>query len=269
MENYEERYNEYKSAILEALEGYLPEAAIPQRKLLEAMRYSLISVGKRLRPIMLLEFCRICGGDWRSAMPFACALEMIHTYSLIHDDMPCMDNDDDRRGRATNHIVYGEATALLAGSALLSAAFETMLRPGVSIPAERVLSAAYIIARSSGLYGIAGGQEVDLHHVISADATFINEHKTAAIFIAAAKAGCVIAGAPQELVNAGAEFGRTFGLAFQHADDYEDSGSKNSALSSALTAYATAKALLSPFEDTSFLTELINRLETKIGKKGS
>ena len=111
---------------VQAVESYLSELfteEVAQKTLLDAMRYSLLAGGKRIRPVLVLEFCRICGGDWEKALPYAAALEMIHTYSLIHDDLPCMDNDDYRRGRLTNHKVYGEATAVLAGDALLTAAF--------------------------------------------------------------------------------------------------------------------------------------------------
>jgi geranylgeranyl diphosphate synthase type II len=267
MLNYDEQYNEYKAAIDGALDGYLPVTALPQKKLLDSMRYSLMSVGKRLRPVMLLEFCRMCGGDWRGALPFACALEMIHTYSLIHDDLPCMDNDDDRRGRATNHVIYGDTTALLAGSALLSAAFEASLAPPLTIPAERAIRAGYIIARASGLHGIAGGQALDLQPG-GTDKVFINERKTAAMFIAAAEAGCVAADASEELIQAASKFGRIFGLAFQYADDHEDAGGKETVRTAAVNAYNEAKELLKPFGETPFLTEAIDRLTAKMEKGG-
>ena len=114
-----------------ALKKYLPKENDLRKKLFESMEYSLMAGGKRIRPQLVLEFCRICGGNPAQAMPFACALEMVHSYSLIHDDLPCMDDDDLRRGKPTNHKVYGEATALLAGDALLTLAFETMLSPGL------------------------------------------------------------------------------------------------------------------------------------------
>jgi geranylgeranyl diphosphate synthase type II len=237
---------------------------MPQKRLLDAMRYSLFTGGKRLRPVMLLEFCRMCGGAWEPALPYACALEMIHTYSLIHDDLPCMDNDDARRGKLTNHIVYGEATALLAGSALLSAAFETMLRPPAGISPERALQAAYIIARSSGLHGLAGGQELDLHHDGKVMDTTVHERKTAAVFIAAAEAGCVIAGARPELREEAARFAHSFGLGFQFADDFTDG--ETSDCDKALGYYREALTRLNGFEDTAFITELTGRLTEKLRK---
>ena len=125
MSEFRDQIAQYRAAIEEFLQGQFCED-LPQKRLFDAMRYSLLAGGKRIRPVLTLEFCRICGGDWRSALPFACALEMIHTYSLIHDDLPCMDNDDYRRGRLTNHKVFGEALAVLAGDGLLTAA--AMLR---------------------------------------------------------------------------------------------------------------------------------------------
>ena len=123
------RMEEYRTMVEDFLDAQCVAADEPYARLLDAMRYSLTAGGKRLRPILTLEFCRICGGDWQSAVPFACALEMVHTYSLIHDDLPCMDNDDYRRGRLTNHKVFGEANAVLAGDALLTAAKRGAMAP--------------------------------------------------------------------------------------------------------------------------------------------
>ena len=134
----------------------------PRGNLYDAMRYSLLAGGKRLRPVLTLEACRLCGGDVEAALPFAGAVEMVHTYSLIHDDLPCMDDDDLRRGRPTNHKVYGEATAVLAGDGLLTAAFEAMLAPGQALPPERIVLAAGILARAAGGAGMVGGQILDM-----------------------------------------------------------------------------------------------------------
>ena len=123
MSEFHDQIAQYRAAIEAFLQAQFCQD-LPQKRLFDAMRYSLLAGGKRIRPVLTLEFCRICGGDWQSAIPFACALEMIHTYSLIHDDLPCMDNDDYRRGRLTNHKVFGEALAVLAGDGLLTAAFE-------------------------------------------------------------------------------------------------------------------------------------------------
>ena len=132
----------------------------PRADLYDAMRYSLLAGGKRLRPVLLLESCRMCGGDVEGALPFACAVEMLHTYSLIHDDLPAMDNDDLRRGRPTNHTVYGEATAILAGDGLLTAAFQTLA--GARLPAERVVEAVACLAKEAGPEGMVGGQALDM-----------------------------------------------------------------------------------------------------------
>jgi geranylgeranyl diphosphate synthase type II len=250
------RLNEYTEAIEAALETYLPEKDIPQKKLLEAMRYSLLGGGKRLRPVILLDFCRMCGGDWRQALPFACALEMIHVYSLIHDDLPCMDNDDMRRGKPANHIAFGETTALLAGSALLSAAFETMLNVK-NVPMERAYRAAAIIAKASGLYGIAGGQEIDLCREIKFYKATIYRLKTSAMFIAAAEAGSVIAGAPWESEEAAFTFGEAFGMGFQYADDYADGDCGDEIRRAALANFQDALDSLKKFEDASFMKELV------------
>jgi geranylgeranyl diphosphate synthase type II len=256
-----DRLDQYIAAVDSALDAALPDRDIPQKKLLDAMRYSLFTGGKRLRPVMLLEFCRICGGDWRDALPFACALEMIHTYSLIHDDLPSMDNDDTRRGKPTAHIVYGEATALLAGSALLSAAFETMLRSAVPGAAE----AALVIANASGLYGIAGGQELDLRR--EAETEVIHRLKTAAMFIAAAEAGCVLAGAPDKRAAAAA-FGSSFGLGFQYADDCQDSGGDAAYRAEALRWFGQAKSALDAFRDTELLLWMTGKLSAAPEQKG-
>lgn len=219
---------EYESLIQAGLEEYVPEEKLPQAGLFRAMRYSLLSGGKRIRPSLLLEFCGICGGDQEAALPFACAVEMIHTYSLIHDDLPCMDDDGMRRGRPSNHVVFGEAQALLAGDALLTMAFETMLDPENAgrTGADRAAAAAGILARASGAYGMAGGQMIDLESEgkkIDADTLIrMDECKTGALIVAAAKMGCVLAGAGQNELRAAEAYARSVGLAFQITDDILD-----------------------------------------------
>ena len=252
------------------LDELLPKAGQGSKEdvLYEAMRYSVFAGGKRLRPALFLAILELFGMDSKPCLPFACGLEMIHTYSLIHDDMPCMDNDDDRRGRATNHIIFGEATALLAGSALLSAAFETMLQPPATIPSEQALHAGFIIARASGLHGIAGGQDLDLHHSGSLDEAVIHALKTASLFIAAAEAGCVIAGAPRDLQDKAALFGKTFGLGFQFADDYEDGTGGERSRKSALLRYGEALDILQAFDEPSFLTTITRRMMDKLEEGG-
>lgn len=228
MPGHKERMDSYIYMIEDALERYLPEKELLQGELLDAMRYSLLAGGKRIRPLLLLEFCRVSGGEPKKVLPFACALEMIHAYSLIHDDLPAMDNDCLRRGKPCNHIVYGEATALLAGSSLLSAAFETMLNPchTQGIPPERALRAAYTIAFASGLYGMAGGQQLDMKHEGLSEelSTVAQIHalKTGALITAAARAGCILAGAGTEQTENAAAFAADLGLVFQMTDDILD-----------------------------------------------
>jgi len=222
---FEVRYDDYLVKIGNCLEAYFPKtAAMPQERLFEAMRYSLFAGGKRIRPVLLLEFCRVCGGDIELALPFAAALEMIHTYSLIHDDLPCMDNDDFRRGLPTNHKKFGEAAAVLAGDALLTAAFELM--SGTGTQAERRLEALHIIAVASGAFGMAGGQDIDLllegTNALPGHITEMYRLKTGALIRAAAEAGCVLAGAADEQRNAAVTYAACVGLAFQLSDDLLD-----------------------------------------------
>ena len=218
----------YAAAVEERLKLYLPENKLIQSGLFDSMRYSLLAGGKRIRPILLLEFCRLCGGNPETALPFACAAEMIHTYSLIHDDLPCMDNDDMRRGRPSNHTVFGEAEALLAGDALLTLAFETMLSPENirAAGAERAAEAAGVLARASGAYGMAGGQEVDLKsagkHLTEKILRQMDQLKTGALIQASAEAGCVLAGADEEKRKAANLYSSSIGLAFQIVDDILD-----------------------------------------------
>jgi geranylgeranyl diphosphate synthase type II len=263
--DYTARYEEYVLAVESALEGCLPERDIPQKKLLDAMRYSLLDGGKRLRPVMLLDFCDMCGGDWRAALPFACALEMIHVYSLIHDDLPCMDDDDTRRGKPACHIAYGEATALLAGSALLSAAFETMLN-AKGIAADKTLAASRLIAKASGLDGIAGGQEIDLCGTGGFYKATIYRLKTSAMFSAAAEAGCVLAGSPWALQDAAVRFGEAFGMGFQYADDAADGDTDEKTLKAALANYQDALSCLKKFKNISFMEDMVKeRMENAGG----
>ncbi len=160
MSEYKETMEVYRSAVEEYLENCFADQSCPQRELFQAMRYSLLAGGKRIRPVLTLEFCRLCGGDWRRALPFAAAIEMVHTYSLIHDDLPCMDNDDYRRGRLTNHKVFGEANAVLAGDALLTAAFETA--SGADAEPAVVVKIIRILSEAAGENGMVGGQVLDL-----------------------------------------------------------------------------------------------------------
>lgn len=213
-------------ALIEAwLTNYFT-ARKPYGDLNDAMLYSLMAGGKRVRPVLLLETCRMCGGDVALALPFACAVEMVHTYSLIHDDLPCMDDDDLRRGKPTNHKVYGEATAVLAGDGLLTAAFEVMLEEGKNLPAERVLAAAACLGKAAGGRGMVGGQTLDMAaegYMLTVDELKeLYGLKTGALIAAAAEMGCILAGGTQKQQEAVVRYAQKIGLAFQVQDDVLD-----------------------------------------------
>lgn len=281
--------DEYKSKIENALgEYFLMGEEFPQAKLGEAMRYSLMAGGKRIRPMLVLEFCRISGGDVEKALPVACAIEMLHTYSLIHDDLPCMDNDDLRRGRPTNHVVYGECTAVLAGDTLQAEAFGTILRS--QLPAERRAQCAEILAGAAGIDGMCGGQYLDMswegRKLTEQELTEINSRKTGALLVAACQMGVAAAGGSQLMMDAAGHFGAAIGMAFQIRDDMLDVLSSDEELGkpvgsdekenkntymvlmgkegcektiNKLTEYA--KSILSEaFEDTGFLCRLADSL---------
>ena len=216
---------EYKALIDNALDGYFKaHEELPQGGLAEAMRYSLLAGGKRIRPMLVLEFCRVSGGDVEAALPVACAAEMLHTYSLIHDDLPCMDNDELRRGRPTNHVVYGECTATLAGDALQAEAFGTILRSG--LPAERRAACAEILAGAVGLDGMCGGQYLDMlgegKKLTTRELDEINSRKTGALLTAACQMGVAAAGGNEKMLEAAGMFGAGLGMAFQIRDDMLD-----------------------------------------------
>lgn len=210
------------------------EAALDQsvtltypEKIYEAMRYSLLAGGKRLRPILCLASCELAGGTIEMAMPTACALEMIHTMSLIHDDLPAMDNDDYRRGKLTNHKVYGEDIAILAGDALLTYAFEYVATQTQDVPAERVLRVIAHLGRAVGAAGLVGGQVLDLESEGKSDISvetlqFIHNHKTGALLEACVVTGAILAGASSEDVQRLSRYAQNIGLAFQIIDDILD-----------------------------------------------
>ena len=215
---------EYKELIDNELEKFFCGEDMPQKGLFESMKYSLTAGGKRIRPILVLEFCRISGGDVDKALPVACAIEMLHTYSLIHDDLPCMDNDDLRRGKPTNHVVYGECTAVLAGDALQAEAFGTILRS--ELPAEVKAECAEILADAVGADGMCGGQYLDMigeNKLLSEDElNEINTRKTGALLTAACRMGVAAAGGTAAQMEAAAMFGAAIGAAFQIRDDMLD-----------------------------------------------
>jgi len=192
----------------------------------DAMNYSLMAGGKRIRPVLTLETCRMCGGDVDAALSFACAVEMVHTYSLIHDDLPCMDNDDLRRGKPTNHKVYGEANAVLAGDALLTAAFEMMAEHRGGLDAERVLVAMDCLSHAAGAAGMIGGQVLDMEGeerpMSLEELKLMQSLKTGALISAAAEMGCIIAGGSDEQRQAIRTYAQCIGRAFQVRDDMLD-----------------------------------------------
>ena len=195
--------------------------------LAEAMEYSLMAGGKRIRPILVLESCRMCGGDPAQAMDFACALEMVHTYSLIHDDLPAMDNDDLRRGRPTNHKVYGEATAILAGDALLTDAFGFMASTVKDLPAGRVLEALASVSSAAGSAGMVGGQILDMDCTGKTDVPLetlqtLHALKTGAMFRVACVSGGLLAGASEPDIASLRAYGEALGVTFQIVDDILD-----------------------------------------------
>lgn len=226
--HYEERTAAYIRLIEDGLDRLIPGPDCLQGDVMRAMRYSAQNGGKRVRPILTLEFARLCGLDEESALPFACAVEMIHTYSLIHDDLPCMDNDDMRRGNPSCHIQFGEDTALLAGDGLLTLAFEVMLRRSDSrkIPPRNILAAAGILAADAGVDGMIGGQVIDLmsegKQIDIETLRTMDRLKTGALIDAACRMGCVIAGGAKEQQEAAGLYAASLGLAFQIVDDILD-----------------------------------------------
>ncbi len=218
------RLKQLQERIDDCLEFMLEDDDVPYRTLLQAMSYSLNAGGKRLRPALVLEFCRLCGGDEERALPAALSVELLHTYSLIHDDLPCMDNDDLRRGKPTNHKVFGECTATLAGDALQALAFQMVLDP--PLPDGRTLRCARLLARAAGPEGICGGQQMDLEwegRALSEEELLqIHLHKTAALIRAACLMGVAAAGGTPEQEEAAAAFADHLGLAFQIRDDILD-----------------------------------------------
>lgn len=284
---------EYKALIDTKLAEYFRADDMPQAGLFEAMRYSLNAGGKRIRPILVLEFCRITGGDCDKSLPVACAIEMLHTYSLIHDDLPCMDNDDLRRGKPTNHVVYGECTATLAGDALQAEAFGTILRS--ELPAEARAECARILADAVGADGMCGGQFLDMigeNKLLTADELDeINSRKTGALLIAACTMGVAAAGGNEKQSEAARRFGAAIGAAFQIRDDMLDVISTSEQLGKPIGSDAqehkntymalygaercmkmieklteVAKAALNEaFDDTAFLCDLADSMVTRMG----
>lgn len=283
---FQEQSEQYRAHI----ESYLDKECFcypdePQQSLFESMRYSLLAGGKRLRPIFVFDFCRMCGGDWKLASEFAAAVEMIHTYSLIHDDLPCMDNDDYRRGLPTNHKVYGESTAVLAGDGLLTAAFRYLANAPYT--AETRIRAVQVLSECAGELGMVGGQVLDMQsetrQCTAQEVTDIQSRKTGALIRAACILGVLAGNGREEQMDAAADFASYLGLAFQIRDDMLDVIGNAEELGKATGADSTkntfvqlygleecdkmvqsytqkAIASLSAFADSGFMTELANYL---------
>lgn len=221
------RFDSYLEMINRRLTALLPVCTYDAPDVCDAMRYSLDGGGKRIRPVLLLESCRLCGGDVADALDFACALEMIHTYSLVHDDLPCMDDDDMRRGKPACHIAFGEATAVLAGDALLTQAFAAAANSEAAkkTPA-RALEAIALLSKYAGAEGMIGGQAVDLQSegktIALSRLQTMDSLKTGALMRAACEIGAVLAGADDEKRTALVRYAEALGQAFQIVDDILD-----------------------------------------------
>ena len=222
----EQRSILYREYIENYLKNYMSQFhEEPQKKLYEAMEYSLLAGGKRLRPIFAFDFCRMCGRNWENAAPFAAAIEMIHTYSLIHDDLPCMDDDDLRRGRPTNHKVFGEGIAVLAGDALLTDAF--LVASNAQLPDPKQMGLAIgVLAHNAGSMGMVGGQVLDImseeREISEEEILNIQSRKTGALINAACVLGVIAGGGTEKQIEAAARFAALLGLAFQIRDDMLD-----------------------------------------------
>lgn len=225
--DFKKELKERSIYIEDKIESYLPKEEGYQKTIFEAMNYSLRAGGKRLRPILLMEAYKLCQGQGEDFVPYSVAMEMIHTYSLIHDDLPALDNDDLRRGKPTNHIVFGEAMAILAGDALLNTAYETMLNAAFKHPRpELSLRAAYEISRGAGIYGMIGGQVVDVESEdkkINKDKLdYIHMNKTAAMIVGSVRAGAILASVDEDRLESLTKYAENIGLAFQIVDDILD-----------------------------------------------
>jgi len=226
-----EDYLRYKEFVEAHLLDFLPEVDSKSMTIIESMRYSLSAGGKRIRPALLLGACEFCGGNIKNALPYACAIEYVHTYSLIHDDLPAMDDDDLRRGQPTNHKVFGEAMAILAGDGLLTSAFEVMYRDlflYFDDPAKlkKRIRASYEITKGAGCRGMVAGQVADIEgegkHYSKEMLDYIHINKTGALIVAAVRAGAHLGGADEDTMARLTEYAECLGLAFQIVDDILD-----------------------------------------------
>ena len=221
------KMNDYIEIVDIKLDEFMP-IEYPE-DIFKAMKYTVTLPGKRLRPVMCLESCRVFGGNYEDAIPTACAIEMLHAQTLIHDDLPCMDNDDFRRGKPTNHKVFGEANAVLAGDALLTFAPQIIVKNSKNLGSEKLIKILEEYFQAGGAYGVIAGQVVDIESEkgnVQGDKgetlEYIHTHKTADLFKLALRTGAIIANATDEQINEITEFGQILGVAFQIADDILD-----------------------------------------------
>lgn len=283
MIDFEKRCAEYVSVINSAADRCVSASAFEGREseglavMLKAMDYSLGNGGKRIRPMLTLEFCRVCGGDFKKAVPFALGAEMIHTYSLIHDDLPCMDNDDMRRGKPSSHKAFGEANALLAGDSLLTLAFETVLS-AEGVDADKKARAGFELARAAGCSGMIAGQVMDLANEGKAapleDIRSTDRLKTGEMIRVSALLGCIAAGADDEKIKAAERYCENIGLAFQIVDDVLDVTSDSETLGKPVgsdmeNGKSTYVSLLGLEESIRFARELTERAKEAVGIFGS
>ena len=274
---WSERYPEYCSMIEAALPQYLPPVTLPQGKVCEAMAYSLLDGGKRIRGCLTLAMCELCGGEVQSALPLACAVEMVHAYSLIHDDLPCMDNDDLRRGKPSCHIKFGEGTALLAGDALLTHAFSAASDAyfNGTLPAETVLRCVNQLSRAAGVEGMIGGQVIDTAPeevpMTLEQLEAMHSMKTAALIRSAAVLGCLAAGAPRDVVMQADLYAAKIGLAFQIVDDILDATEESEKLGKSTSDADNNKTTYITLYGVEKAREMVRRLvlEADLAVKGT
>lgn len=274
---WSERYPEYCSMIEAALPQYLPPVTLPQGKVCEAMAYSLLDGGKRIRGCLTLAMCELCGGVVQSALPLACAVEMVHAYSLIHDDLPCMDNDDLRRGKPSCHIKFGEGTALLAGDALLTHAFSAASDAyfNGTLPAETVLRCVNQLSRAAGVEGMIGGQVIDTAPeevpMTPEQLEAMHSMKTGALIRSAAVLGCLAAGAPRDVVMQADLYAAKIGLAFQIVDDILDATEESEKLGKSTSDADNNKTTYISLYGVEKAREMVRRLvlEADLAVKGT
>ena len=274
---WSERYPEYCSMIEAALPQYLPPVTLPQGKVCEAMAYSLLDGGKRIRGCLTLAMCELCGGEVQSVLPLACAIEMVHAYSLIHDDLPCMDNDDLRRGKPSCHIKFGEGTALLAGDALLTHAFSAASDAyfNGTLPAETVLRCVNQLSRAAGVEGMIGGQVIDTAPeevpMTPEQLEAMHSMKTGALIRSAAVLGCLAAGAPRDVVMQADLYAAKIGLAFQIVDDILDATEESEKLGKSTSDADNNKTTYITLYGVEKAREMVRRLvlEADLAVKGT